>query len=128
MEECQQRAFARIVAIRSDVIGLSVRTVSTGLSSLALADIVVGFTSHGNWYLAGARSRAAIETLRSLSSPELAEGACRSSLSQATSRRGQSVRYVESLPCAAEFPDRNALQTAAMSPAYVRTAALLRAP
>ncbi len=127
MEEYRQRAFARIVAIRSDVIGLSVRIVSTGLTSLALADIVAGFTPHGDWYLAGVRSRASIETWRSLSSLELAEGTCRTLLGQATCQRGQTIRYVESLPCTAEFLHCDGLRTVAMPPAYVRTAALLRA-
>lgn len=126
MEECQQRAFARIVAIRSDVIGLTVRIVSTALSSLAHADIVAGFTPHGDWYLAGVHSQAAIETLRSLCSPGLAASACRPSLTQAACQQGLAVRCVESLPCAGGLPDREALQAAAFPPDYARTAAMLR--
>lgn len=125
MEACWQRAFARIVAIRSDVIGLTVRTVSTALSCLAQADVVTGFTPNGDWYLAGACSRVAIEALRSSLFRDLAEGAGGTSFGRAPCQRGLVVRCVEPLPCAAELHERDVLRAAAIPLAYARTAALL---
>ena len=60
------RGFGRVVAVASDVVGLTPRTAATALSSLGDADLAVGQSPGGAGYLVGVRDRQGFEALRSV--------------------------------------------------------------
>lgn len=59
-----ERAFVHVVAVAGDTLALPARTVATGLSSLASADLVAGATPEGTLFLLGVRDEVGLALCR----------------------------------------------------------------
>lgn len=61
--EARDRGVARIVMLAGDTLALPAATAGTAFGVLESADLVVGATRTGPWYLAGARDEAGIAAI-----------------------------------------------------------------